>query len=107
MSIEYIFQNGYNFQKLESRGEFLARKYISQKLMLSENDKVDIRHCLAISIKFGGVNFEKEWTNTTTIAQPINGILNFVFSLCTITQFQIVLFEFCIEQFQQTISCAF
>ena len=84
-----------------SRGEFLTQKYISQKLMLPENDKINIRHCLAISIKFGGINFVKEWTNTTTIVQPINRIFNFVFSLCTFTQFQIVQFELCIEPFQQ------
>ena len=67
--------------------------------MLSENDKIDIRHSLAISIKFGGISFEREWRNTTTIARPINRISNFLFSFCTITQFQIVRFEFCIEPF--------
>ena len=35
--------------------------------MLLENDKINIRHCLAISIKFGGINLELEWTNTATI----------------------------------------
>ena len=57
--------------------------------MLSENDKIDIIHSLAISIKFGGINFEREWTITTTIMQSINSIFNFFFffGLCAITQF--------------------
>ena len=58
---------GFQIFQTISYDEFLAPKYISQKLMFSENDKIDIRHCLAISIKFGGVNFEREWTNTTSI----------------------------------------
>ena len=81
---------GFQIFQTISRGEFNIRKYISQKLMLPENDKINIRQCLVISIKFGSINLEREWTNTTTIARSINRIFNFVFSLCTITQFQIV-----------------
>ena len=36
-------------------GELLARKYIPQKLMLLQNDKIDIRHCLTIGTKFGSI----------------------------------------------------
>ena len=82
-----------------SRVEFLARKYISQKLTLLENDKNDIRHYLAIGIKFSRINFERGWTNTVTIAQLIDRIFNFVIFLCTITQFQIVRSEFCVEPY--------
>ena len=67
--------------------------------MLLENDKIDIRHCLAISIKFGSVNFERECAYTATVARPINKIFNFLFSLCSITQSQIGQFEFCVEPF--------
>ena len=74
---------------------------------LLENDKIDIRNCFIIRIKFGSINFEREWENTAMIARPINRIYNFVFSLCTITQFQIVWFEFCVEPFQQTLSPKF
>ena len=89
---------GFQIFQIISCSEFLAQKNISQKLMLPDNDKTDMRYCSAISIKFGGVNFKREWTNTT-IPQPINRIFNFVFSPCPITQFQIVRFEFCIEPF--------
>ena len=89
---------GFQIFQIISRCEFLTQKYISQKHMLLENDKIDIRYCLAISIKFGGINFEREWTNTATIVQPINRIFDFLFYPCT-THFQIVQFEFCVEPF--------
>ena len=39
--------------------------------MLPENDKINIRHCLAISIKFGGVDFKRQWANTKKITRQI------------------------------------
>ena len=57
MSTECILQNDYSFKKFDKRliigfqifdtiscSEFLIRKYVSQKLMLLETDKINIRH---------------------------------------------------------------
>ena len=67
--------------------------------MLLENDKIDIRHCFIICIKFASINFEEEWTNTATVARAVNRIFNFIFSLCAIIQFKFVKFKFCVESF--------
>ena len=34
--------------------------------MLFTNDNIDIGHCFIVSVKFGGVNFERECTNTAS-----------------------------------------
>ena len=77
------------FQSI-SQGELLTGKYISQKPMFLENDKIVIRHCLVISIKFGCVNFKREWANTATVARPINRIFSLLhystlhYSVCSL-----------------------
>ena len=89
---------GFQIFQTISCGELLAQKYISQKLMLLENDKIDIRHCLALGIKFGSVIFESKCANTAMVVRPVIGS-SIVFSLFVITQIQIGQFEFCIGPF--------
>ena len=74
---------GFQIFQTISCGELLAQKYISQKLMLLENDKIDIRHCLALGIKFGSVFFERKCANTAMVVRPVIGssILCFLFLL--------------------------
>ena len=88
---------GFQIFETIDRGKLLTQKYISEKLMLLENNKIDIRHCFVIDIKFGSIDFDKEYANTATVARPVNRIFNFIFSLCVITQFQINGFEICVE----------
>ena len=54
--------------------------------MLFANDNIDIGHCFIVSVKFGGVNFERECTNTASLLLPINRIFNFVFAFNVDTQ---------------------
>ena len=74
---------GFQIFQTISCGELLAQNNISQKLMLLENDKIDIRHCLALGIKFGSVIFERKCANTAMVVPPVIGssILCFLFLL--------------------------
>ena len=54
--------------------------------MLFENDKIGIGHCFVVGVKFGGVNFEREYTNTPSLSLLVSRNFNFVFAFNIETQ---------------------